>query len=175
MDIELEQEMYIDPQIAEISKQRKMEDSKRADDQKKARKRECAILVTWTLLFVARYLKMLILKGDINLNQYMGYETVDMIKDIVVCVIAILNLMVFIMCLDDITKIDEVAEQWQMVLVVATWIFFRPIYLVMRGMALNDEKATIRGGIWGFLYCLVLCYYMLWSFGKVIGQFGMCG
>lgn len=43
MEFELEQEMYIDPQIKEMREKKKAENGKKMDARKKAKKREYAI------------------------------------------------------------------------------------------------------------------------------------
>lgn len=175
MDFGLEQEMYIDPQIIEMREKKKAENGKRMNARKKAKERECAIFVAWVFLFAMRYLKLIILDRKIPLNKWFYYETAYAIEDAVSYVVLVLNIVVFIVCLYDFIKIGEAAEISHMLLVVASWIFFRPIYMIMRGVALDDQNAIIKGGVWCCVYGLILCYYAVWYIEVVVTMFASCG
>jgi len=175
MDIELEQEMYIDPQIAEIKRRKKIEDLKWMDARKKAGKRECAILVTWILLFVMRYLKIAIWGNVININSLYGDEMEDRIVSVVQYGVIILFWVLFIMCIVDFIWIGMVADTLYMLLVAASWIFFRPVYMLARGLVLKDAGAGIRGGVWCIVYFFAVSYYAFAYFEEIVSMIASCG
>lgn len=170
MNIELEEKMNAASQLADMKKKKKEKDVLQ-----KAVKRECAILVTWLLLFVMRYLKLIFLDGIICLDKWFYYDTVYKIESAVGDVVFVLNIVVFILWLYDFIKIEEIAESWSMIFAAVSWIFFRPIYLIVRGIALKNNKAIVRGGVWCFIYCLALSYYVIWYFEVLVTMIATCG
>lgn len=182
MDFEIEQEMYIDPQIAEMKKRQKIKRKKaeevrllKAAAWKEARHRECVILAAWILLFVTRYLKIMLMDRTIDLQQWFDYSTAYRIESIVHWVVLVLNIVVCITCLYDFAKLIDVVEPWWLLLIGASWFCLRLVYLVIRGIALHDTNAIIRGGIWALLYIQLVCFYAVWYFEVVVRGIASCG
>lgn len=182
MDFEIEQEMYIDPQIAEIKRQQEIKQKKKGEAKllkaaawKESRRRECVILAAWMLLFVTRYLKIMLMDGSIDLEQWFHYSTAYRIDSVVHWAVLVLNIVVCIACLYDFAKLIDVVEPWQLLLIGASWFCLRLVYLVIRGIALRDKNAIIRGGIWALLYLQLVCVYAVWYFEVVVRGFASCG
>lgn len=182
MDFEMEQEIYIDPQIEKLKEQKETQQKKaeeirqvKASARQEARRRECVILVTWMLLFVTRYLKIMIMDRYIDLEQWFPHTTAVGIDNVVYWMVLVLNIVVCITCLYDFAKLIDVVESWWLLIIGISWFCLRPVYLVMRGIALNDKNAIIRGGIWAVLYLQLVCCYGMWYFEVIVRSIASCG